>query len=211
MADFNKKLAEADPFKEKEFKDLSDKEKEEFAARRAEDNIKRLKEFERHLKEAPKYQFNTNVFKKGVKFAQSEVDSGAVAKDEALVKELSVFLKEQAVQKLIRDLQAIEGVPTDSESLEQAFHSHGINMRYIGEVAKLVADKELAHLKTLLEREALVRSIKHLFNEQLRETPETHISSVLAHLYNLVLAPFPLLEKLEDGSIKYPRSQQQSS
>jgi hypothetical protein len=42
---------------------------EEMAAKRAEENMKRLREFERHLKEAPKYQFNTNVFKKGVKFA----------------------------------------------------------------------------------------------------------------------------------------------
>lgn len=97
------------------------------------------------------------------------------------------------MQKLVRDLQAIEGVPTDSESLEQAFHAHGINIRYIGEVEKVVADKELSHLKTLLEREAIVRSVKHLFNEYLRETPDSHISSVLSHLFNLLFAPFPLL------------------
>lgn len=73
---------------------MSDKEKEEFAAKRAEENLKRLREFEKHLKEAPRYSFNTNVFKKGVKFAQSEIDSGAIAKDEALVKELAGFLKD---------------------------------------------------------------------------------------------------------------------
>ena len=71
---------------------LTDKEREELAAKRAEENLKRLREFERHLKEAPKYQFNTNVFKKGVTFAPSEADS--VTKDEALVKELAAFLKE---------------------------------------------------------------------------------------------------------------------
>lgn len=78
----------------------------------------------------------------------------------------------------------MEGVPTDSESLEQVFHSHGINMRYIGAVSALVADKNLHHLKTLLEREAVVRSVKHLFNEKLREASDSHISAVLAHLFN---------------------------
>jgi hypothetical protein len=48
---------------------MTDKEKEEAAQKRAEENLRKLKEFERHLKEAPKYQFNSNVFKKGVKFA----------------------------------------------------------------------------------------------------------------------------------------------
>jgi len=79
-------------------------------------------------------------------------------------------------------------------------------MRYIGALAALVADKELQHLKTLLEREALMRSVKHLFNEQLRDAPETHVSAVLAHLLNILLAPFPLLERLDDGSITYPFS-----
>ena len=101
----------------------------------------------------------------------------------------------------MRDLQATEGIPCDSEALESAFHAHGINMRYIGELYRAVQDKELAHLKALLEREAVVRSVKHLFNEHLRETPDSHISSVLAHLFNLLLAPFPLIEKLEEGSI----------
>ena len=113
---------------------MTDKEREELASKRGEENLRRLREFERHLKEAPHFQFNTNVFKKGVKFAQSEIDSGDIEKDETLVKELSKFLNEQALTKLVRDLQAVEGVPTDSESLEQTFHAHGINMRYIGAV-----------------------------------------------------------------------------
>lgn len=98
----------------------------------------------------------------------------------------------------------MEGVPTDSESLEQIFHQHGINMRYLGTLSKLIAEKELNHLKTLIEREAVVRSCKHLFNEHLREVFDTHLSSVLAHLFNLLLAPFPLLEKLESGEITFP-------
>jgi protein TIF31 len=65
-----------------------------------------------------------------VTFAPSEIQN--IEKDEVLVKELAKFLVDQAIPKLVRDLQAVEGVPTDSESLSQTFHSHGINMRYLG-------------------------------------------------------------------------------
>ena len=51
-----------------------------------------------------------------------------------------------------------------------------------------------------------MRAVKHIVNQELREASDTHISAVLAHLFNLILAPFPLLEKLEDGSIAYPAS-----
>lgn len=83
------------------------------------------------MKEAPKYIYNTNVFK-NVKFALPEEE---IKKDEALVEELAKFLKENSIEKLIKSLQLVEGVPTDSESLESTFHQHGINMRYLGVVA----------------------------------------------------------------------------
>ncbi len=83
------------------------------------------------------------------------------------------------------------------------FHSHGVNMRYIGEVYKQIKDKELNHLKVLLERESVVRATKHIFNENIRDCPDTYMSSVVSHLLNLLLAPYPMLQKLNDGSIAY--------
>jgi hypothetical protein len=65
-------------------------------------------------------------------------------------------------------------------------------------------------LKTFLEREVLVRAVKHLFNEKLRDTPDSHISKVLAHLFNILLSPLPLVEKLDTGIISYPISQIQA-
>lgn len=81
MAEINKQLI-AESEKEEQKEDVN---KEEKAMKRTEENLKRLREFERHLKEAPRFTFNTNVCKKGVIFAQSEIDSGEIAKDEALV------------------------------------------------------------------------------------------------------------------------------
>jgi hypothetical protein len=55
--------------------------------------LKKLREFDRLIKEAPKFVFNTNVFK-NVKFALPEEE---VQKDEQLVEDVSKFLKEQGI------------------------------------------------------------------------------------------------------------------
>jgi len=77
-------------------------------------------------------------------------------------------------------------------------------MRYLGKVYNSIKDKDLHHLKTFFEREAIVRSVKHLFNEQLRETNDSYVSKVLAHLFNMLLAPFSMIDKMNEGAIVYP-------
>lgn len=101
MVEFNKKIEEERSKEEqKKPEEMTDAEKEEWNNKRAEENIKKLREFERLMKEAPKFVYNTNVFK-NVKFAISEDE---VKKDELIVEELAKFLKDQAVPKLIKDL-----------------------------------------------------------------------------------------------------------
>lgn len=51
-----------------------------------------------------------------MKFAEECAEE--VKKDEELVIELAKYLKEDAIGKLVKDLQNVEGVPTDSESLQ---------------------------------------------------------------------------------------------
>ena len=59
-----------------------------------------------------------NVFKK-VKLAMPE---DQIKKEEDKVAELAKFLKEDAIDALIKNLQRNEGVPTDSQSLRDFFH-----------------------------------------------------------------------------------------
>lgn len=178
---------------------MTEEERSSFQERRAEENIKKIRELDKLMRDAPRHTFNTNVFK-NVKFALSEEE---VKKDEELVEDLARFLKEDAIPRLLKDLQSAEGVPTDSESLENVFHSHGINMRYLGAVANELRDKELNHLKILIEREVIFRSAKHLINEHIRDSSDTYLSSVISHLLNLVLAPFPFLAALNEGRITF--------
>lgn len=69
---------------------MTEEEKEAFQAKKAEESLKKLKEFDRLLKEAPKFVFNTNVFK-NVKFALPEEE---IKQDEQLVEDVAKFLKE---------------------------------------------------------------------------------------------------------------------
>ena len=50
---------------------MTEEEKQAYQDTRAEENIKKIREFDRLIREAPKFNFNTNVFK-NVKFALSE-------------------------------------------------------------------------------------------------------------------------------------------
>jgi hypothetical protein len=76
-------------------------------------------------------------------------------------------------------------------------------MRYLGVVAESIKDKELNHLKILLEKEIVLRSAKHLYNEHLRESSDTYLSSVISHLLNLILAPFPFIDLMNEGKIEF--------
>ena len=61
-----------------------------------------------------------------------------IAADEALVNDLAKFLKEEQLLSLISDLKSGDGVPTDSQSMQELMHRSGINMRYLGKIYELL-------------------------------------------------------------------------
>ena len=76
-------------------------------------------------------------------------------------------------------------------------------MRYLGAVATELKDKELNHLKIMLERDAVFRSAKHLINEHIRDSSDTYLSSTISHLFNILLAPFPFIQLLNEDKIQF--------
>ena len=71
------------------------------------------------------------------------------------------FLRDMKMPQLVSLLDSLIIVPTDSASLEEAFHIQGVNMRYLGEVARL---SKLKHVKDLCVTEMLARTLKRFFN-----------------------------------------------
>lgn len=97
------------------------------------------------------------------------------------------FLLDVVLPKFVQDLCSLEVSPMDGQTLTDALHSHGINVRYLGKVRLLpwgtlnfvhmscylcpnssifsqVAEmvKHLPHLLDLCSSEIVVRSAKHI-------------------------------------------------
>lgn len=58
-----------------------------------------------------------------------------IAADEENVKRVSSYLVDVVLPKFIEDLCTLEVSPMDSQTLTEALHAHGVNVRYIGRVS----------------------------------------------------------------------------
>ncbi|KAJ9629907.1 Intracellular distribution of mitochondria [Taxawa tesnikishii (nom. ined.)] len=95
---------------------------------------------------------------------QTDEEKEEWAKDEAEVRAACKYLTGEVIPKMLQDLQEGDvGFPMDGQSLASLLHKRGVNMRYLGEIARL-ADKEdlrLQALKQLAMQEMISRGFKH--------------------------------------------------
>ena len=164
--------------------------------------------------EAPKYKFNVNVFKSGAKLALNDEE---LKQEEALVLDLARYLKHDQVEAIISDLRSGEGVPTDSESMQELFHRNGVNMRYLGQVYARLSQTptndsdvkmrgEPKHLKAIVEREILLRSAKHVFNRILKDEigeSNLHLGQCAMHLLNCLLSCSAFHHYMNNQTLKF--------
>ncbi|KAF6141869.1 hypothetical protein GIB67_003240 [Kingdonia uniflora] len=121
---------------------------------------------------------NPNVFTE-FKLAGSEEE---IAADKENVRKVGLHLKNVVLPKFIQDLCTLEVSPMDGQTLTEALHAHGINVRYIGEVANMT--KHLPHVWDLCATEIVVRCAKHILKGVLRESQDHDIAIALAHFFN---------------------------
>lgn len=77
----------------------------------------------------------------------------------------------------------------DGQSLASLLHKRGVNMRYLGEIARL-ADKEdlrLQALKQLAMQEMISRGFKHVAGKTLRHLSPVFAQACIAHMLNCLL------------------------
>ncbi|GLT84166.1 hypothetical protein SLE2022_024130 [Rubroshorea leprosula] len=122
--------------------------------------------------------FNPNVFTE-FKLAGSQEE---IAGDEENVRKASAYLLDIVLPKFIQDLCTLEVSPMDGQTLTEALHAHGINVRYIGKVAN--GTKHLPHLWDLCTNEIVVRSAKHILKDVLRDTEDHDIGPTISHFFN---------------------------
>ncbi|CAN4110411.1 unnamed protein product [Withania somnifera] len=122
--------------------------------------------------------FNPNVFT-DFKLAGSEEE---IAADQELVKKVSLYLKDTVLPKFIQDLCTLEVSPMDGQTLTEALHAHGINLRYLGTVAE--GTRNLPHLWELCSNEIVVRCAKHILKDLLRDAEDHDLANTISHFYN---------------------------
>ncbi|KAJ6716242.1 CLUSTERED MITOCHONDRIA PROTEIN-like protein [Salix koriyanagi] len=122
--------------------------------------------------------FNPNVF---TEFKLSG-DPEEIAADEENVKKVGSYLANTVVPKFTQDLCTLEVSPMDGQTLTEALHAHGINVRYMGKVAEGI--KHLPHLWDLCSNEIVVRSAKHILKDLLRDTDDNDLGPAISHFFN---------------------------
>ena len=84
-------------------------------------------------------------------------------------------------------------------------HSNGINIRYLGYLADQLKDnKKLTYFKYMLEREVVIRCVKHILNQYIRDNESSELlGAMISHIFNCLLAPKEFIKRLDDGVLKY--------
>ncbi|CAK7215444.1 Intracellular distribution of mitochondria [Sporothrix curviconia] len=135
------------------------------------------------------FKFSLNPDVSSGQVPQTEEEKAEMASDEADVRAVCKYLQETTIPSLINDLSESEiSFPMDGRSLSLLLHKRGINVRYLGRVAKLSEGEE--RLKCLYEvavREMIARAFKHVSAKYLRYLPLPLSSACISHLLNCLL------------------------
>lgn len=122
---------------------------------------------------------------------QTEEEKNEWAQDEKLVRAVCEHLTADVLPRLVHDLQEGDvGFPMDGHSLVREMHRRGVNIRYLGDVARLASeksDKRLAALQQLTHQEMVSRAFKHIANKYLRDLTPCFAQSCIAHLLNCLV------------------------
>jgi protein TIF31 len=150
--------------------------------------------------------FNTCIYT-NVKFADSEKEK--IEKDEQLLVDLAKYLKSNAIDDFLSGIQREEEhLPCDSKTLSTSIHKFGINTRYYGEILKRIEStpesaKTNCWIKSLISRDILVRSAKHIYDNLLKDIPQYLSLIFTSHFLNMFLAPHQLVKLLDHFDISY--------
>ncbi|KAN0032529.1 hypothetical protein ACTFIV_006428 [Dictyostelium citrinum] len=137
---------------------------------------------EEDLAQSPMISFNPNLFSK-VKLGGSAEEQ---QKDIDDLKAVGAFLKGILIPRLIEDLMLFNVAPVDGQTLTQVMHLRGINMRYLGFIAKNES-ANVPFIQDLLFNEMVSRAAKHCFNKLLRSTKASDMAHAISHFLNCFL------------------------
>jgi len=134
------------------------------------------------LTEKVDIRFNNDCF-----ICEPEEKDEKLLKQEENVRELSKFISTAVIPGFIVDLTENKISPVDGENLTKIMHQRGINMRYLGKIAKLIEEtneNKLHYYNKIIVDEMVIRSIKHILNKTLKNIIIDHASQCISHILN---------------------------
>lgn len=160
--------------------------------------------------------FNTDVTlaRLSVRFGEEYVAT-ELQSDVDLLYEASNFLLGNQIALLTHELATHATTPSDGPGLARAFHSHGVNLRYMGHFLNRLqtdllvaqqqqqqpssdgADRASLYLFPLTIQQLLVRSVKHVWRRLIAGVEATNLATAVCHLLNCLFSqaavPMPTL------------------
>ncbi|XP_058457838.1 clustered mitochondria protein homolog [Malaya genurostris] len=163
---------------------LSSDEKNESkeVVKRACEAVGSLKEYEFDIR------YNPDVYSPGIKHVDNPDAANSLKKQKQLVKDAAEFLIKHQIPSFVHDCLDHTAAPMDGTTLTETLHSRGINIRYLGKVANLLAKiKQLEYLHTIAVSELIIRAAKHIFTTYMQNTEMMSMASAISHFLNCFL------------------------
>lgn len=163
---------------------LSSDEKNESkeVVKRACEAVGSLKEYEFDIR------FNPDVYSPGIKHVDNQSAANSLKKQKQLVKDAAEFLVKHQIPSFVHDCLDHTAAPMDGTTLTETLHSRGINVRYLGKVANLLAKiKQLEYLHTIAVSELIIRAAKHIFTSYMQNTEMMSMAAAISHFLNCFL------------------------
>lgn len=109
-------------------------------------------------------------------------------KQRQLVIDAAEFLVITQIPTFVKDCLDHSSAPMDGNTLTEALHSRGINIRYLGKVANHLAKMPtLEYLHSIAVSELILRATKHIFYVYMQNTDMMNLSSAMSHFLNCFL------------------------
>lgn len=125
-------------------------------------------------------RFNPDVFSPGVVHVDSQLKL-----QRQLVVDAAEFLVTVQIPTFIRECLDHSAAPMDGVTLSEALHTRGINIRYLGKIARRLADfPQLEYLHHICVLELVSRALKHIFTSFIQNTQMMCLGTAVAHFLN---------------------------
>ncbi|EZA50535.1 clustered mitochondria protein homolog isoform X2 [Ooceraea biroi] len=152
-------------------------------------------------------RFNPDVFSPGVE--HPDANGADLKKQKQLVKDAADFLLMVQLPTFIRECLDHTAAAMDGSTLVEALHGRGINVRYLGKLAAMLAAvPQLQYLHRIAVSELILRSAKHVFTSYMQGTELMSLSAAVSHFLNCLLCsaqiihPQQNLEELQSKTAK---------